>query len=192
MVPLEELQRRLQAKYGVKVIARTIAKTTRRLVREHGIGPLKTYYELNAEYFEKVGRHCPKTPRSWKRYFGTEDLAESPEAPDEAPVREVDPRQRQYNTLYISTMRSLDKFVARLLAERGSFSADDVCSRVYASSGIRPMPGTIQKRLRRYIDEGRAPTLEEEGEGVYRAVGASVAHESVTDTIHHPHRTTPG
>lgn len=191
-VCLEDLQRRLQQKYGHKVRPQTIAKIVRRLEAEHGIGPLKTYYELNTEYFRKVRRHCPKKGRVWRQYLGEDDLPEPPGTQDNAPPHEVDRRQREYNSRYISMIRSLDQFVARLLAKRGTFSADDVCSSIYASSGIRPMSGTIQRRLRRYIDEGRAPTLEEEGEGVYRAAGTSVGHESVRDAIHHPHRTTPG
>jgi len=72
-VSVEELQDRLQERYGVRCRPETIANMVRKLGVEHGLTPLQTYYKLNTEYFERVGRHCPNRPRSWKRYTDAED-----------------------------------------------------------------------------------------------------------------------
>ena len=68
-VSLEELQKRLKDRYGLKPRATTIAKVNREIEVEQGIAPLKVSYELNPEYFSTVGKHRPNTPRSWKRYM---------------------------------------------------------------------------------------------------------------------------
>lgn len=66
---LEELQNRLKKKYGVKCRATTVAKMARKLEVDHGITPIRVYYELNTEYFQRVGKHRPGTPRAWKKYI---------------------------------------------------------------------------------------------------------------------------
>lgn len=68
VVSVEELQKRFRETYGFKPRAETVAKAARALGSTYGLGPLKTYYELNPAYFDKVGRHCPGTPRAWKKY----------------------------------------------------------------------------------------------------------------------------
>ena len=68
-ISLEELQFRLKGKYGIKFGSRTVAKVLRRIEVERGVSPLKTYCELNPEYYSRIGKHRKGTARIWKKYM---------------------------------------------------------------------------------------------------------------------------
>ena len=76
-IPLEELQLRIKKKYGIKLRAETFARYVRKIEVEHGIAPLNTYYEINAEYLDRVGRNRQGTSWAWKRYMQGENKVDN-------------------------------------------------------------------------------------------------------------------
>ena len=73
VIPIEELQRRLQQCYGVKCRQETIARTSRGLASPRWGGPLRLYCELNEDYAEHVGQRRRCKPRVWKKYTADEE-----------------------------------------------------------------------------------------------------------------------
>lgn len=172
-VSIEEVQARFRDEYGVKPRPETIAKANRQLATEHGVAPLSIYVALNPEYYGRVGRHRPGSPRVWQR--GTCEPPPSRARHGRSPG--VTARRKAYNTKYVRAMRKLRGYLRTLSAGGRQFSLSDLVSTIEDGAGITPSERTVHRRLRRYIDAGcpRGPHIQEiDGRpGAYRVSSRS-------------------
>jgi hypothetical protein len=178
VVSSEELRQRLKDVFGALPHPQTIPLVNRQIEIEQGVAPLKVTYELNPEYYEKIGCACKGTPRSWMKYL--KQALESNESEGEGDrfrhtlLLEMGKKAGQrsaYREVYRRLQYRPEIFLQKLFGSRTQATVDEIADFVpefYFGAGEFPS-STMAKLLGKYITSRRGPPyLQEVEPGVYR------------------------